>query len=463
MCRDTKAFLYVFFSTFILATAVFPQATEPDETPVPSKRHWIAARWGGHFSNTLLYSFNRYVGKYDFAQVVWEDRREKLRDGWEWDHDAFATNQFAHPYQGSTYHAAARANGFGFYGSILFDAFGSMSWELFAETTPPSVNDLISTTLGGASLGEMFHRLYLEINSPWGVLVSPLDSLNGLVTRRRPEKQSGRNIQDLSVVSGFEWTAARRYDRTGSLGLKAWDAAAANLGCHIIYGAPFEQRSSRPYNHFELSFGGSFGSEAWYSMYIVSDGYLVSFSPVNSERKHISTGLTLNYDFFTDRNIDFFSEGLDWAVKYRRLLYNNTSVELKAHTGWTAFGAASLNFYDSYNRLEETYRDYGTGANAKIFLSLAHPRWGKVSLETLLYEMFIVSHDIPGSKGRDFYHLLGASYVYPLGDRMVLGVRSSAQGKRGDYDTLSGTRKWNRTVSVYAMFKPGPFGNQAGG
>jgi hypothetical protein len=117
-------------------------------------------------SNTLLYLADRYIARETWAQVTPDSIWENLTGPWEWDRDEYFTNQFGHPYQGSIYHAAARSNGFTFYQAMLFDVFGSVYWELFCETNTPSINDLISTTLGGAALGEMFHRLYLEIPNP---------------------------------------------------------------------------------------------------------------------------------------------------------------------------------------------------------------------------------------------------------------------------------------------------------
>jgi hypothetical protein len=463
VCERKRAFFLFVVYCFFLRPTAYSQAPETEKPPVPSKqkRYWAAALGDGVFSNELLYMFNRYVGRYSFSQVKLADLRDNFTQGWEWDTDVFATNQFAHPYHGSTYHAAARANGFGFYESVFFDVLGSAEWELFAETNTPSLNDLITTSLGGASLGEMFHRLYLEINFPLGGLVSPIDSFNAAVTRRRLPKQSGRNINAFSFFSGMEWTVSRRYNNTRSVELKDWDVAAANLGCHIIYGDPFEQQSVCPYDHFEMSFGGSYSGAVWYSMYIVSDGYLFSFSPVNGEKKKMSTGLSLHYDFFTSRNIDFFSEGLDWTVKYRRFFYNNFCLELKAHAGWTIFGSANLNFYDSYQRIEETRRDYGTGANTKIFFSLAHPRGGKFSLDVFLYEMFIISHEIPESRGWDFCYLFRLSYVHPLGDRISLGVRDLIQSKNGYYNKVSGTLKRTNTLAVYVELKIESFWNSA--
>ena len=131
-------------------------------------------------SNTLLYLANRYIAQEAWARVTPASMWENLTGPWEWDRDEYFTNQFGHPYQGSIYHAAARSNGFSFYEAILFDAFGSVSWELFFETNAPSINDLISTTLGGAALGEMFHRLYLEISNPLVIVGKRLDEMYGV-------------------------------------------------------------------------------------------------------------------------------------------------------------------------------------------------------------------------------------------------------------------------------------------
>ena len=82
-----------------------------------------------------------------------------MEQGWVWDLDEFLVNQIGHPYQGSNYFNAGRANGLSFWESAGITAFGSGTWEYFGETNHASVNDLINTTLGGMALGEMFHRV----------------------------------------------------------------------------------------------------------------------------------------------------------------------------------------------------------------------------------------------------------------------------------------------------------------
>jgi hypothetical protein len=81
-----------------------------------------------------------------------------MQQGWVWDLDDFTVNQIGHPYQGSNYFNAGRANGLSFYESAAVTAFGSGTWEFFGETNHASLNDFINTTLGGITLGEMLHR-----------------------------------------------------------------------------------------------------------------------------------------------------------------------------------------------------------------------------------------------------------------------------------------------------------------
>ena len=82
-----------------------------------------------------------------------------MENGWVWDLDDFVVNQIGHPYQGSNYYNAGRANGLSFYESAAMAAFGSATWEFFGETNKASLNDYINTTLGGIAIGEALHRV----------------------------------------------------------------------------------------------------------------------------------------------------------------------------------------------------------------------------------------------------------------------------------------------------------------
>ena len=72
---------------------------------------------------------------------------------WVLDNDQFSVNQFLHPYSGSIYYGLARSAGLTFWESFLYSVAGSFLWEMGGEKTPPSINDMIATPIGGTFLG----------------------------------------------------------------------------------------------------------------------------------------------------------------------------------------------------------------------------------------------------------------------------------------------------------------------
>ena len=105
------------------------------------------------------WAFDRYVLKENFSYIDGGTIRQNFRTGWVYDHDTFQENQFLHPYHGNLFFNAARDNGYGFWEAAPFALAGSLMWECCMENTPPSINDLVNTTLGGMVRGEIAHRI----------------------------------------------------------------------------------------------------------------------------------------------------------------------------------------------------------------------------------------------------------------------------------------------------------------
>lgn len=118
------------------------------------------------FSNLVFWGWGRLVLNSDYSDVTPSTIARNFREGWEWDDDAFATNQLGHPYQGQLYFAAARASGHDFWVSGVYTFFGSLQWEYFMENELPSYNDLITTTFGGIAVGEALYRLSANLLEP---------------------------------------------------------------------------------------------------------------------------------------------------------------------------------------------------------------------------------------------------------------------------------------------------------
>ncbi len=115
-------------------------------------------------SNVLLWAFDHYVRDKSWAKISFQTVIENFKTGPAWDLDDIITNHFAHPYHGAIHFSMARANRLDFAESMGWAFLGSFMWEFFLESrgafnNPPSLNDLITNTFGGAALGEVMFRI----------------------------------------------------------------------------------------------------------------------------------------------------------------------------------------------------------------------------------------------------------------------------------------------------------------
>jgi hypothetical protein len=133
----------------------------PDTPPVATvyPRRFIPAAGELVLLEVLPWAFNRYVTKEDFARISFVTIKKNFQTGFKYDSDDFKINQSSHPYHGSLFFNGARSNGYGYWESAAFTLAGSLMWECCMENTAPSVNDLVNTTLGGMTRGEIAHRL----------------------------------------------------------------------------------------------------------------------------------------------------------------------------------------------------------------------------------------------------------------------------------------------------------------
>lgn len=178
--------------------------------------------------NLVVNRIDAWVMDEDWARVDFESWGRNLRLGWEWDENAFDVNMFLHPYHGSLYFDAARANCLGFWESVPIAFLGSWTWEYFGETFRPSLNDFFMTGFGGVALGEMLHRVSSGIIDEtavgseriWrevgGLVFNPMGGLNRLV--RGQWNDRGVNPPDRipDVYSFYGKLGARRVREAGT-------------------------------------------------------------------------------------------------------------------------------------------------------------------------------------------------------------------------------------------------------
>ena len=108
--------------------------------------------------NALVLSWDYFATNRSWARISKGVIKDHLTNGWVWDNDSYSGNQFSHPYHGGMFYNAAREHGLSYGVSLLYPVIGSLTWELFCETNRPAINDLLSTGIGGAAIGEITHR-----------------------------------------------------------------------------------------------------------------------------------------------------------------------------------------------------------------------------------------------------------------------------------------------------------------
>ena len=96
---------------------------------------------------------------FDFDRSVGDQFRRLTGDGYRFDNNDRFLN-IGHSTVGAYYHLLARANGGSMAQAMVFDLAASSAWELLVEHREVfSVNDTITTSVGGVALGEGLYRL----------------------------------------------------------------------------------------------------------------------------------------------------------------------------------------------------------------------------------------------------------------------------------------------------------------
>ena len=200
--------------------------------------------------------YNRYVAHEPFAYLSWHTVSENFKAGFGYDSDHFSINQSSHPLHGSLYFNAARSNGYDYWESALFTAAGSVVWELTMENTRPSVNDLVNTTLGGMTRGEVSHRLAAVIRDNmasgsdrfWRELgAAVLDPVGAFSRLVHGEMTSDFPNPEERYPDGFSVTSDVGYRHVNGA---TDDPDQALVSLSARYGDPFTGDIEKPFDSF---------------------------------------------------------------------------------------------------------------------------------------------------------------------------------------------------------------------
>src|SRR4051812_25550816 len=384
-----------------------------------------------------------------------------MENGWVWDLDDFTVNQIGHPYQGSNYFNAGRANGLSFYESAAVAAFGSSTWEYFGETNKPSLNDFVNTTLGGIALGEMFHRAAWLIRDPrrtgkarlWSeigaTVLDPVTGLNrfasgdaSLVSEKPP---------DMVPASLRGFTSAGLLWR-GSQGAAFSATGQPFLETQVFYGNIERGRSRTPYETFAVRLrfgGGSAFSEAYVR------GRLLG--------QPLSHGLQFNvrqtYDYQSNDAYATGAQSFEAVLGARPSLSRHYAMTIMGWGGLTVLGAVDSLPLGVTEKPAETqgaagqgvsegprFYDYGPGSDFGAFAHLDRDRRSLVVFDYNARQIY----SLDGVRANHFLQRVRTDFLIPLHGPLGVGTSLEYFSRKSYYQDPQHTRQSYRYPQVRA-------------
>jgi hypothetical protein len=366
--------------THFLGPRVADDSESPAPTPAAPKKHfWIAAGevFGWNLGEWLI---ERYILKKPFAYISLDTWTANLNTGLVYDHvDNFPTNQALHPFQGGLYYNAARTNGFNFWESTLFTTAGSLMWEYFGENEAASLNDVVSTSLGGAVTGEVSYRLstmLLDNTASGGdrfwrelgaFLLNPMGGFNRLV---KGEMTKDFPNPDDRMPAGFSAELYVGYQRLNDAPRSVvLSPNQALLGVLVRYGDPFSGENRKPFDYFEALLE-AYPSPGAMGIRWLERGLLASWGISSSSAAEHRFGLLMGYEY-TDNQSQIFSTQ-DFSADLLSRFPLPRGLELRTEIMGVGFPVAALQANDTRYEYTPEGRpyDYGIGGGVRSLARL---------------------------------------------------------------------------------------------
>lgn len=373
-----------------------------NDDPVYNKKYpvWIPATRVA-FTNVVNWAVVRYWFKYDWARISPESWRKNLKGPWVWDNDRFSINFLGHPHTGNYYFNTARSNGYTYWQSFPFAVGGSLMWELFGETDPPSKNDIINTPVSGMFLGEILYRISSNIlddrtrggNRVFREILAGVINPPRFFNRLTQGKMFRVTTKEVYQKEPLNITISGGMHKINTDNKFGTGATNAIFNLQFDYGDPFEVRRRKPFDVFRFRFESRYGDEKKLIDNVM--GYGILFGKNIIKGKHgILAGVFQHFDYWNNRIFELgtvgFGPGLISRINFGRTsnLYSGIHLALVPLAGYsTRFGPDTSDF---------RHYNFGGGFEGRLEETLHITKW--VSLGLSAYYYWIHAYDgLPGN------------------------------------------------------------------
>jgi hypothetical protein len=436
--------------------------TEPSGRACPGcpRRRPFAAVLQTLGINVLFNWVNRTRNPNDEFMVTFHSWWENLRYGFEWDFNSFSINQFGHPYQGNLYFNAGRANGLNFWESAPLAALGSATWEYFGERNRASINDFVTTTMGGIALGEMFHRAgwLLRDTTKTGkerrrgellaMLADPITGANRFLNGDAHRvSDNPPDLKPETKVGDFE--AGVQFN--GEINERALNSAGKPfLGIRLGYNDVFTSPYKVPYDAFNVALrmgGGSGISEATVRGRLY--GRFLGNTPGRTEFL-----VAQGYDYQSNGIFDLGGQSILAGLSHIFRLSDSTSLAVSGVGGPIVLGAITSPVVvptaapqEGEEVVERTY-DFGPGIEAAAGAQL---RVGGFPVARASYSSFYLRSvsSIEGTTAQHYAQYLRLELLVPIWRQFRLGVSGDYINRATYYRDLPDVHQWIPQVRFF--------------
>ena len=375
--------------------------------------------------NVGVWAFAYFVLDGYWSQISYHSAVWNMRHGFEWDPNVFKTNFFDHPYHGNLYFNAARTNGMSFWESAPFVFGGSMMWELFMESEFPSYNDLVMTTLGGISVGEVMYRFSEQLlddrargservfRELGAALINPVGGFNRLIRGDMKQYRSFANhirqpiTGTLSVGGRGEWRGSDLDDITTN----------PTLEMTLHYGSPLHMKDKRkPYDYFTFRFSTS-KADTTRNMAITARALLLgkNFQTGKNDQVTHLVGLFQHHDYVNNQIVNFGGATIGGGLMSRFPLRSELTLITAPHVGAVIIGGSNNEYATSSQGLNY---NYSWGYKVRLDVMLMHNTFGSLYFD---YNYFFYIA-IQGAQGTDRIDMLSLEYNVPIWGKFGLGL-----------------------------------------
>jgi len=433
----------------------------PGSTPAPLDAWGVRPSYGWAIGEALAINFgasafNEYVRNANFNQISPRSWYDNLKEGLTYDDNQFKTNQLIHPFNGSQYYNAARANGIEFWPSYAIGIMGAVHWEWMGETHPMSFNDIISTGIGGAAMGETMYRMSSMLldnrtvgherffREAGGFLVDPVRGFNRILSGQawkvydnpddHMDHRPNGSVHDLAVGwrrAGNGEYPSLEHDYTDYMWFRYLHK----------HGNVFDNSRRGPWDYFDMDARLSWGDKNTLTRLMIAGNWL-EVPVANTENPNHMVGVTQHFEYINTNAYEFGGQSIGGALFSRWRPDRDVSFDTRFDLMATILGAVNSDYSDSLAVVanQERFReyDYGPGAGGKAGFSIGYLGEPILTMEYRVHFLYVTngsiySGDEVGLDARHWLHAADIRLESPTRNSWGVGAEYSSFTRESHY------------------------------